>query len=118
MKLEPWEYEAQSWLQNNKNGAALAANRFETTADAIEAVKRLYAAGATFVKLGPVLEEPERVAREGGPYTDSITVSFPKEKTGDILAVVRELRPDMGGKRKDVFLDDQTHGPTLTLWWD
>jgi hypothetical protein len=118
MELEPWEYEALSWLRKNKNKSALATNCFETTSEAIEAVKKLYAAGATLVKLGPVLDEPERIQEEGGAYADSITVSFPKDKTDDVLAIVRELRPDMGGRRKDIFLDDQTHSPSLMLWWD
>ncbi len=116
--MEPWEAEALSWLMNNRNKHALAGNRFNTTAEAIEAVKRLYAAGATEVKVGPVLDEPERIERYGGPYTDSLTVAFPKEKTREILHVVRSLQPEEGGDAKDVYLDDETHEPTLMLWWD
>jgi len=116
--MEPWEFEALSWLMNNKNKYALAGNRFNSTTEAIEAVKRLYAAGATEVKVGPVMDEPERIEREGGPYTDSLVVTFPREKTREILLVVKSLQSDEGGHAKDVYLDDETHKPTLMLWWD
>jgi len=116
--MEPWEAEALSWLQNNRNKSALATNRFKTTAEAIEAVKRLYEAGATVVKVGPVMDEPERIEGEGGPYTESLTVTFPREKTREILRVVRSLQPDKGGDAEDTYLDDETHKPTLMLSWD
>jgi len=95
--------EGLSWLESNKNPHALAGNRFQTTADAIEAVKRLYAAGATRVYIGPPLEEPERIREEGGPYADVLDVVFPKEKLKLVMAVVRSLKPDAGGKLEDVF---------------
>jgi len=53
--------EAFSWLTSNRNKTALAGNRFETTAEAIEAVNRLYAAGATRVYVGIPDDEPERI---------------------------------------------------------
>ncbi len=118
MKLGPTEFEALSWLQRNGNKSALATNRFATTAEAVEAVKELYAAGATIVKVGDVLDEPERIQREGGPYTDTIELSFPEEKADSILAVVRKLQPDMGGRRKDIFLDDLNRSPSMMLTWD
>ena len=116
--MEPWEAEALSWLRNNRNESALATNRFNSTAKAIEAVKRLYAAGATEVKVGPVLDEPERIKRDGGPYTSSLVVTFPRERTKEILLVIKSLQPDEGGDAKDVYLSDKTHEPTLRLWWD
>jgi len=112
--------EALSWLTGNKNKCALAGNRFETTAAAIEAVKRLYAAGATEVTVGPPLEEPERIQKYGGPYADVLDIVFPKEKTKEVMAVVRWLRPDEGGKLKDI--DRSTFGSEekyrVMLWWD
>jgi len=109
--------EALSWLRSNKNKCAFAGNRFETTANAIEAVKRLYAAGATEVAVGPPLEEPERIQKYGGPYADMLDVMFPKKKTEQVLAVVKSLRPDLGGKKKNVIKRDEGDRK-LMLWWD
>jgi hypothetical protein len=112
--------EALSWLKNNKSDCALAGNRFETTAEAIEAVKRLYAAGATEVSVGPPLEEPERIKKYGGPYADALDIVFPKEKTTQVMAVVRSLRADEGGKMKEI--DKSTYRSEekyrVMLWWD
>ncbi len=109
--------EALSWLTNNKARTALAGNRFQTTADAIEAVKRLYAAGAERVRITPPLEEPERIQKYGGPYADGLEIIFSKEKTKDVLTVVRSLQPDAGGKVKDVIKVDERNR-MLILWWD
>jgi len=109
--------EALSWLTSNKNKCALAGNRFQTTAAAIEAVKRLYAAGATQVLVAPPLEEPERIQREGGPYADGLDVIFPKEKTEQVCAVVKSLQPDAGGRKKDV-INREERDRKLVLWWD
>jgi len=109
--------EALAWLTSNKNKAALAGNRFHTTADAIEAVKRVYAAGATDVFVDPPLEEPERIQRDGGPYADGLEVVFPKEKTEQVLAVVKSLQPDSGRRKKDVIKREEGD-LLLMLWWD
>jgi hypothetical protein len=109
--------EALLWLTNNKNPHGFAGNRFETTADAIEAVKRLYAAGATRVYIGPPLDEPERIRRDGGPYADVLDVVFPKEKTSQVMAVVSSLSPDEGGRLEDVFEVEDRYRRVM-LWWD
>ena len=109
--------EALSWLSSNKNPHAFAGNRFETTADAIEAVKRLYAAGATRVYIGPPLEEPERVRKYGGPYADVLDIVFPKEKTRQVMAVVESLLPDQGGRMEDIFKVEDRYR-RIMLWWD
>ena len=109
--------EALSWLAENKNPHAFAGNRFQTTADAINAVKQLYAAGATRVCVGPQLEEPERIRRDGGPYADVLDVVFPRERTGNVMAVVRSLAPDQGGSLDEAIQVDVRHRRML-LWWD
>jgi len=99
--------------------SALATNRFKTTAEAIEAVKKLYAAGATEVKVGPVLDEPERIKKEGGPYADMLVVLFPKEKKRKVLAVAKTLRSDNVEKiENEAYSNDETHGLVLMLTWD
>ncbi len=80
-------------------------------------IPRLYAAGATRVYIGPPLEEPERIREEGGPYADVLDVVFPKEKLKPVMAVVRSLKPDAGGKLEDVFEVEDRYR-RLMLWWD
>jgi hypothetical protein len=109
--------EALSWLTKNKNQHALAGNRFPTTADAIEAVERLYSAGATRVCIGPPFEEPERIREDGGPYADMLDIVFPKERLKDVTSVVRTLAPDEGGKLKDVLRVEGRYR-RIMLWWD
>ena len=117
--MKPWEFEALSWLTSNKNKHALATNRFTTTAEAIEAVKKLHAAGATEVKVGPVLDEPERIKKERGPYADMLVVLFPKEKKKKVLTVAKTLRPDNVEEiENEAHIDDETHGLVLMLTWD
>jgi len=48
---KPYAAEALSWLRDNRNKSALGANYFESTNNAISAVKRLYAAGALRVEV-------------------------------------------------------------------
>lgn len=116
--MEPWENEALDWLQKNPARNALGANQFRSTKEAIEAVKRLYAAGATEVKVGPVRDDPDLVQRMGGPYADLLTISFPKKCEKEILAIARSLHPDEGARAKDVYPSDETGMPTIRLWWD
>src|SRR5437016_4470680 len=90
-----YQTEALSWLLNNKNDSALAGNRFGNSANAIEAVKSLYAAGATRVDVVVAYCEPWRREREGGDYADELEVTFPAETVTrkDVLKVIRSLQP-------------------------
>ena len=45
----PYQQEALSWLQSNRSKSPFASNHFKTREDAVEAVRKLYAAGATRV---------------------------------------------------------------------
>ena len=73
-------YEALDWLQSNKNPHAFTSNRFESTEEAIKFVKRLYAAGAVKVFVTDVMEDPDIVKEEGGPYADTLLVEMPDDK--------------------------------------
>lgn len=88
--------EALSWLKSNRNPSALATNFFQTTSEAISAVERLYAAGASRVYILPPLEEPDRVREEGGPYSDGLDIFFPRDKVQQVMEVVRSFQPDRG----------------------
>ncbi len=116
------EPEALSWLLNNKNETALATNRFGRTANAVKAVRRLYAAGATRVEVDVMYDELWRI-EEGGPYADGIDVTVPKEKSKEILAVIRSLRPsgwhedDYDSYEREIEADPAP-SQTIHLWWE
>jgi hypothetical protein len=109
--------EARSWLKANKNPNPLATNRFQTAAEAMEAVEQLYAAGATEVHIGPTLDDSERIEAEGGPYADGLGVVFPRENVKQIMSVVESLKPDLGGEMKDLIKEDGQYWRVI-LWWD
>jgi hypothetical protein len=109
--------EALSWLKTNKNPNPFATNRFQTAAEALEAVKRLYAAGAIEVHVGPALDDSERIEEEGGPYADGLIVVFPMENVNQIMSVVESLKPDLGGEMKDIIKDEGRYW-RVVLWWD
>jgi len=109
--------EALSWLKTNKNPNPFATNRFQTAAEAIEAVKRLYAAGAIEVHVGPTLDDSDRIEEEGGPYADGLNVVFPTENVNQIMSVVESLKPDLGGEMKDIIKDEGRYWRVM-LWWD
>lgn len=70
--------EALSWLTNNKSQCALAGNRFQTTAEAIEAVKELYAAAPSRSMSGFRMMN-QRESRETEARTRmSLKWSFPR----------------------------------------
>jgi hypothetical protein len=60
---------------------------------------------------------PETIQKYGGPYADALEVVFPDEKTKQVLAVVRSLQPDVGGKMKYVVRVDERYRMVM-LWWD
>ena len=110
----PHQSEALSWLLRNKNKAALASNHFKTTANAIEAVKRLYAAGASRVDVWVEYDEPSRIKKSGGEYSDTlIVIGLPKQK--ELFSVIRSLEPDNWDS--DTF-ELEPGEPPWILWWD
>lgn len=67
--------EAMDWLETNFNPCAVASERFESTADALEFVKRLYGAGAK--KVSVMDADDSRLFTDGGPYTDTLAAVLP-----------------------------------------
>ena len=112
-----YQTEALSWLHDNKNKAALAGNHFGTTANAIKAVDALYAAGAVRVDVIVQYYEASRIAKDGGPYADTLEVTFPKSGQKKLFAFIKSLEPD---NLEDVDEPIPDTGPSSvwTLWWD
>ncbi len=110
-------------MQNNKNKSALAINRFETTADAIEAVKSLYTAGAERVDVVVKYFESWRTSKEGGPYADELEVTFPRVGVTAVLKVIKSLHPDNwetdATEPENRYVDDGSYaGNSVPLGWD
>ncbi len=114
---KPYGAEALSWLQSNPNKQALASNYFESTENAIAAVKKLYAAGALRVEVWVKYVEPWRTRKDGGDYADTLFVYGPpgdSEKRRELTKVVRSLWvPAEEGTGAD-----SGEGPEYELWWD
>jgi hypothetical protein len=111
--------EALHWLRSNGHEAALASNRFSSTAEAITFVEQLYAAGAdrVFVPADTIIDDEEE--REmGGAYSDSLVIEL---STSDVPEALSKLY------REEATLEgyDLRHEPPpvidgryLYLWWD
>jgi hypothetical protein len=114
---EPYAAEALSWLRSNRNKSALGSNYFESTNNAIAAVKALYAAGALRVEVWVGYVEAWRTKQEGGDYADTLFVYGPPggpEKRRELTKVVRSLwvpaEEETGA--------DVGDGPEYELYWD
>jgi hypothetical protein len=84
--------EALEWLRGNNNPSALASDRFGETVNAIEFVEKLYELGALKVSVIGILDEPDRLEDEGGPYATSLIVDLPQdnEKRNNIIEFYRK----------------------------
>jgi hypothetical protein len=106
---------ALDWLRSNRNGSALATNRFGPTSSAIEFVEQLFAAGATQVYVVSRFNEPERIAAEGGPYADELVVQLPSNPD-QRSRLFKIIATETAAEGFDPPLD--TGQSTETLWWD
>ncbi len=82
--------EAVDWLETNFNPCAVAASRFESTAEALEFVQLLYDAGAK--KVSVIDTDDTRLFTDGGPYTDILAAALPEnaEKRTAVTAIYME----------------------------
>jgi hypothetical protein len=103
-------FDARSWLKKNANPDPFASESFNSKADVLTFIANLYKAGARTVKVAAVHDDPQTVAREGGPYADTlyVTVKSPKAKL-KVNEVAQKANPsEMNWRGKN----------TLRLWWD
>ena len=103
-------YEARDWLVKNPNKVGFATNHFDTTADALAFVDRLYAAGAVTVEVGQVFEEEWRIEEEGGPYAATLYIVLPEDEDTrhNVKIAAFKACPDEGN----------ITGNELRVWWD
>lgn len=106
---------ALAWLRANRNPSALATNRFGPTSAAIAFVEQLHEAGAVQVYVAEPLDEPERIADEGGPYADTLVVELPRDpaQRARLFEVIAREAVSEG------FDPPRDRGQsTEMLWWD
>jgi hypothetical protein len=109
------KHEARAWLNQNKNDAPLASNRFESKAEALEFVNKLYESGAKKVYVTNVSYDQYEMKEYGGPYADSLIVELPKDKDkrAKLFAIHAAEVLEEG------FSPERDRGQsTLFFWWD
>ncbi len=111
--------EALEWLRANGHEAALASNRFRSTAEAITFVEQLYAAGArrVFVPADTIIDDEEE--RElGGPYSDSLVIQLSGSDVPESLARLYCEEATLEGYDLREGPPPPIAGRYLFLWWD
>jgi hypothetical protein len=71
---------ALEWLASNKNKHPFASNRFKSADEAKAFIQNLISLGAKAVFVGDPMDETQRIAREGGPYSATLIVNLPQDK--------------------------------------
>jgi hypothetical protein len=111
--------EANAWLMENKNDAALASNHFGTTNSARMFVKNLYQSGANSVIVPDscIYNDLERIEKERGPYANCLVVKMPPEaeKWEPVLAICKK---ELDQEYKNLDLRKEVNEGHLFLWWD
>ena len=100
-------FEALEWLKNNNNPSALASDRFGETANAIKFVEYLYELGAQKVNVIGILDEPERIEEEGGPYATALIVELPPdiEKRDKLIEFYKKEMKEQGIEEGEGILE-------------
>lgn len=100
-------FEALEWLRRNHNPSALASDRFGETSNAIKFVETLYELGADKVLVVGIMDEPDRVEEEGGPYATSLIVELPndKEKRDKIIEFYKKEMVEQGIEEGEGILE-------------
>jgi hypothetical protein len=106
---------ALEWLRANWSSCALASSRFSSSAEAIEFVEQVLAAGARWVGVGPVVMPAET---GWAPYSDTLVVGMPADaaKRSAVVALIDQNgRPTERDFIKSL-MDKSEH--TLRISWD
>jgi hypothetical protein len=98
--------------RSNRNPRAFAANKFHTTARALEFVEQLYAAGATEVLVDNILDDQLRAA-EPGPYADTLIIRC---RTNRARAALLGMCEDAIAGEAEGRVNEA--GGAIEVWWD
>jgi len=108
-------YEATKWTTASGNHAPFASNHFQSREDALKFVRNLYRLGARAVYAVHILDEPDRIKDEGGPYSDSLFVYLPSDRSRRRALFEVEARVAKG---QGFVPKDDKGQERLFLWWD
>jgi hypothetical protein len=106
-------FEATKWISTNRNFAPFGSNHFPSNEAAVKYVRDLYRLGATGVYVIDILEEPERIKSEGGPYSDSMYVYLPSR--GPRRRALFDLEAKEA--RAQGFVGSDDRGQARLLFW-
>jgi hypothetical protein len=114
--------EALDWLKSNHAQSCFAANRFDSTQDAISFVSSCYEAGAerVFIPDDSISKNPKEISEFGGPYADSLVIVLPSDLSinRDQIYSIFEKEAESEGyedmKASESIIDERY----LYLWWD
>jgi hypothetical protein len=108
-------YEATKWIAASGNHAPFASNHFQSREDALKFVRSLYKLGATAVYAVHIMDEPDRIKAEGGPYSDSLFVYLPSDRSRRRALFEVEARE----AKAEGFAPAGDQGQErLFFWWD
>jgi len=111
--------EALEWLRASQHCAALASNRFSTTAEAIVFVEQLYRLGArrVFIPADTIIDDAEE--RElGGAYSDSLVIELASSEVPAALSSLYCQEATLEGYDLKHEPPPVIDGRFLFLWWD
>ena len=117
------EPETLSWLLNNKNETALATNRFRENRKCHQSSEKTLCGRGEAGRGGRDVRRALENRRRGGSDADGIDATFPKEKSKEILRVIRSLRPsgwheaDYNSYEREIE-GDPAPSQTIHLWWE
>ncbi len=93
--------EARSWLRNSRNTSPFGGNRFEGKQEAVDAVEKLYAAGASLVEIELELDDS---------YSEVMIVHGSEDTEAPIFQCIGTLCPNEAYYERGSFF--------WRLWWD
>ena len=111
--------EALQWLRSNGHEAALASNRFSSTAEAVAFVEQLYATGAhrVFVPADTIRDDEEE-RKLGGAYSDSLVIELSSPDVPEPLSHLYCEEAMLEGYDLRHDPPPVIDGRHLFLWWD
>jgi hypothetical protein len=114
-KVEATGFEATKWITTSGNFAPFASNHFKTRADALAFVRNLYRFGATGVYAADIMDEPDRIKHEGGPYADALWLVLPKDPIQ--RRALFKIEAD-AAKAEGFGPYEDTCQDKIFFWWD
>lgn len=119
-KKEPQGYEALEWIRTNPNPCPLAGEMLGDRNQAMAYIQRLYDAGAEYVYVDDILDEPWRLQEMGGPYAPSFKAVLPGDpkKRKRLLQIYEADVLIPFEEENGITLQRNYDSGEITFWWD